>query len=194
MMSRSRHVLALGATLALTACSGLQLDDVASDTPAFDFQATFEGHMRASGWFADRFGKPRRHFCGDFIGTMEGDVLSLDETLFYTDGVVEKRVWRVSVSDEGEFRATSDSLQGDAVGQIEGNGLQMRYTMTIGMPGGEEGVFDFNDFMLLQPDGSVHNITHVLKWGVRLGAVSTQYARHDGSQTCAARESDDASS
>jgi len=181
--------LALAAILALTGCTGLQLDDVASDTPAFDFQGYFEGHTRASGWFADRFGKPRRHFCGDFIGTMDGDVLSLDETLFYTDEVVEKRVWLVTVGPEGEFKASSDSLMGDALGQISGNGLQMRYTMAIGMPGGDEGTFDFNDFMLLQPDGSVHNITQVLKWGVRLGAVSTQYARHDGSETCVSRKS-----
>jgi len=165
----------------------MRVDDVASATPAFDFEAYFDGHTRASGWFADRFGKPRRHFCGDFVGARQGDDFLLDETLDYTDGVLEKRLWRVSISAEGVFRASSESLVGEARGVIRGSALEMHYTMRVSTADGGEPTFDFDDFMILQPDGSLHNITHVKKWGVRLGVVSTQYARHDGSETCASR-------
>lgn len=165
----------------------MQVDDVASETPPFDFRTYFTGHTRASGWFADRFGKPRRHFCGDFVGRRDGDELVLDERLFYTDGVEETRVWRVSVDDEGIFTATSESLIGEARGVIRGNTLEMHYRMAVKTVDGKGPVFDFDDFMILQPDGSLHNITHVKKWGVRLGSVSTQYDRHDGSETCATR-------
>lgn len=175
------------ASFTLGGCSSMKLNDVVSESPTFDFHAYFNGHTRASGWFSDRFGKPRRHFCGDFLGTVEGDELVLDEALYYTDGVIDERVWRVSISDDGEFTARAESLVGEARGRIIGNGLQMQYTMRLAMADGSEGTFDFNDFMLLQPDGSLHNITQVKKWGVRLGTVSTQYARHDGSQTCDSR-------
>ena len=162
----------------------MRLDDVARDTPRFDFPAYFEGHTRASGWFSDRFGRPRRHFCGDFHGLRDGEALSLDEVLHYTDGVREQRLWRVTIDACGAFRAESDSLIGVAEGRLRGNALEMRYTMSILTVGGGQPTFDFVDFMLLQPDGSLHNVTHVKKWGVRIGTVSTLYARHDGSATC----------
>ena len=186
----SRRVVALALVpmiLTTSGCSGMRLDDVASDTPRFDFFAYFEGHTRASGWFADRFGRPRRHFCGDFVGTREEEPMLLDEALHYTDGVRERRLWRVTIDDAGAFRAESESLIGVARGIVRGNGLEIRYAMPIATTDGGEMTFDFADFMLLQPDGSLHNITHVKKWGVRLGTVSTQYDRHDGSETCATR-------
>ena len=163
----------------------MRLEDVASETPVFDFGAYFEGHVRASGWFADRFGRPRRHFCGDFVGVRDEEAFVLDETLRYTDGVTERRVWRVTIEADGAFRATSDSLVDDARGQVRGNALAMRYAMPVATSGGRSPVFDFDDLMLLQPDGSLHNLTRVKKWGVLLGTVSTQYVRHDGRATCA---------
>ncbi len=175
---------------ALAACSGPELDDLRDDTPLFDFEGYFEGHTRASGWFSDRAGVPQRHFCGDFVGSYDGDDFVLDERLFYTDGVIEDRVWRVRIDDNGVFVARSDTLVGDARGQVRGNGLQMRYTMVIAVADGAEYQLDFNDFMLLQPDGSLHNITRVKKLGVRLGTVTTQYAHHDGSEGCEVRASE----
>jgi len=109
---RSALAIALAGVVAgsLTACSGIELDDIGSDAPEFDFEAFFEGHTRASGWFSDRGGVPQRHFCGDFEGTYDGDEFVLDERLFYTDGVVEDRVWRVQIDDTGAFTARSDTL------------------------------------------------------------------------------------
>ena len=156
----------------------MRLNDLASETPAFDFRVFFEGRTRASGWFADRFGRPRRHFRGDFVGRRDGAELVLDETLRYTDGVVEERLWRVSVDDDGRFRATGDALLGEASGRMRGNALGMRYRMRVAVGGGRDVVFDFEDLMLLQPDGCLHNLVHVRKWGVRVGSVATQYVRH----------------
>ena len=93
---------------------------------------------------------------------------------------MERRLWRVLVSEGGVFSAESDSLIGGARGLIRGNALEMRYTMCVATPGGGDMRFDFHDFMFLQPDGSLHNMTHVKKWGVRVGTVATQYARHGG--------------
>ena len=156
----------------------MRLHDAASETPVFDFLAYFEGRTRASGWFTDRLGRPRRHFHGDFVGHREGAELVLDETLRYTDGVVEKRLWRVRVDAEGAFRATGDTLLGEATGCARGNALEMRYRMPVSVGGGRDMPFDFHDLMLLQPDGRLHNLVHVKKWGVRVGSVATQYARH----------------
>ena len=165
-------------------CTDMTIEGLARDTPTFDFREYFQGHTRASGWFSDRFGKPRRHFCGDFFGTEKNGKLELDETLFYSDDVTESRLWLVDLQSEGKFSATSDSLIGDATGTFSGNALAMIYTMRVKIAEDKEWVLGMKDFMLLQPDHSLHNITQVYKWGIRIGTVSTQYTRHDGSQMC----------
>ena len=160
-------------------------------TPTFDFCEFFQGHTRASGWFSDRFGRPRRHFCGDFFGTFENDKFTLDENLFYTDGAVEQRLWSISVSKSGVFEAESDSLIGKAHGSVSGNTLKMKYSMRVAIEEDRIWDLDMKDTMILQPDGSVHNLTHVFKWGVRLGSVSAQYLHHDGGNCCIVRHSDE---
>lgn len=164
--------------------SDMKIDQVSSPTPEFKFAEFFSGHTRASGWFSDRFGQARRHFCGDFLGTQQGEEFILDEKLYYTDGISEQRIWRVSSPGEGLFMAESDSLVGNATGFVKGNTLAMEYTMRVLIEEGRTWELGIKDFMILQPDGSLHNISHVYKWGIRIGTVSTQYQHHDGDQLC----------
>jgi hypothetical protein len=163
-------------SLCLLGCSNKSLEKSMNNSEQFDFIEFFEGHRRVSGWFSDPFGNVRRHFCGDFYGTVQADgSLELDETLNYSDGMQERRVWIVNVSDTGEFSATSDSLVGDAKGKITGNTLRFQYVMNVQIDPKTMWTLSMNDSMFLQADGSLHNITHVKKFGVRIGTVSTQY-------------------
>ena len=157
-----------------------------TDTPQFEFSKFFHGHTRASGWFCDRFGNARRHFCGDFYGYFDSDKFVLDEKLFYTDGVVEERVWTISIDDSGIFRAESESLVKGARGSIKRDTLTMEYSMKVKIDEGKVWSLDMKDSMILQPDGSLHNITQVYKWGIRIGSVSAQYFHHDGDNCCMA--------
>lgn len=150
----------------------------------FDFCAFFSGHTRASGWFSDRFGNPRRHFCGDFYGMYKDDIFLLDEKLYHSNGIQEVRSWKVSINDRGVFKAQSDSLIGDAQGLISGNRLSMQYSMKVKIEKDKYWDLDMKDVMISQPDGSLHNIAQVFKWGVRLGTISTQYQHHNGEKMC----------
>lgn len=150
----------------------------------FDFSQFFLGHTRMSGWFSDRFGKPRRHFCGDFYGYNDAGQFILEERLLYTDGILEERVWVVSISDTGIFSARSDSLIGEARGFVSGNTLTMRYSMKIQIAESRHMELHMKDLMILQPDGCLHNITHVYKWGLKIGSVAAQYIHHDGHRLC----------
>ena len=152
--------------------------------PAFDFGEFFHGHTRASGWFADRFGTLRRHFCGDFYGHYDQGRFILDEKLFYTDGLTEERVWKVKVTEGGLFTAQSDSLINEATGIVSGNSLSMRYSMKVQIADDKHWNLDMRDKMVLQPDGCLHNINHVYKWGIRIGTVAAQYVHHDGDNMC----------
>jgi len=157
----------------------MKIESVAKTTPVFDFCSYFLGRASASGWFADRFGNVRRHFSGEFTGRHEGEDFILDEVLAYTDGVTDKRTWRVTIDQQGNFRARSDSLVGEASGQLLGNTLNLKYSMNVDLANGKRWLMDMNDWMFLQPDGSLHNYTRVSKWGIHLGTVSTQYIRLD---------------
>lgn len=150
----------------------------------FSFTEYFHGHTRASGWFSDRFGNPRRHFCGDFHGSFQGEDFHLHEKLYYTDDLQEEREWVVSIDHSGVFTARSESLIGGARGVVKGDRLAMNYTMQVMVGKDKFWKLRMEDLMILQPDGSLHNITQVYKWGVRIGTVSTQYQVHDGKQLC----------
>lgn len=177
--------------LSLGGCSSVNFDHLSKQGPEFDFVDYFEGHTRASGWFADRFGNVKRHFCGDFIGTVKDDIFELDEVLYYSDGVIEKRVWDVSIGPNGEFSAESDALVGPATGVLQGSGLQLHYIMNVMIAEGKFWKLTMNDYMFYQPDRALHNMTEVKKWGVRIGNVSTQYYKHDGSQMCMDMQGED---
>jgi len=156
----------------------MSIEQIKTEAPTFDFVSYFEGHRKASGWFADRFGKVRRHFRGDFVGTVRNDgVFELDEKLVYSDGIVETRIWEVQVTAAGQFTAESESLVGRAEGAIVGNALTMQYVMNVLIAPNKTWKLSMDDSMFLQPDGSLHNITQVKKYGVRIGSVSTQYYR-----------------
>lgn len=162
-----------------------------SPAQAFSFEDFFQGHTRAAGWFADRFGKPRRHFCGDFYGHREKNAFVLDEKLFYTDGLVETRSWAVNINESGVFTAESESLVGSARGLVNSDTLSMRYSMKTLVDEGKFWDLDMRDSMILQPDGTVHNTNHVYKWGIRIGTVSAIYSKHDGDRLCGSSVSSD---
>jgi len=155
----------------------MKIESIAQTAPVFDFCSYFLGRASASGWFTDRFGNVRRHFSGEFTGHFEGEDFVLEEVLVYTDGVTDKRTWRVRIDQQGNFRASSESLSGDATGQLLGNTLNLNYSMNVDLSNGKSWLMDMNDWMFLQPDGSLHNYTRVSKWGIHLGSVSTQYVR-----------------
>ncbi len=155
----------------------MKIEDVASNTLEFDFFRYFDGHTRATGWFTDRFGNVRRHFDGDFRGIHVNGVFELTEELRYTDGVVEQRQWHVRKSGDGRFTATSDSLVGEAKGVQQGNTANFRYSMYIDLKGGKRWLVRINDWFFLQQDGSVHNVSEVYKWGIKIGSVSNVFQK-----------------
>ena len=183
-MSLSKNLVTLVlACLVLTGCSNMKLKEVAVTEPKFDFAEYFSGHTKASGWFTNRFGQVKRHFCGDFFGSIIDGKFVLDEQLYYLDGIVEERVWTLTMNDSG-FVGEGDALVGQVIGEIEGNTLQLLYSMRVEVSKGKTWTLNFNDWMFLQPDGSLHNHTKVSKWGLNVGTVTTQYTQHEGELLC----------
>lgn len=155
----------------------MNIDQLAKPEPEFDFKAYFLGHTKASGWFCDRFGNIRKHFSGDFVGVADGDNYILEEALAFSDGINESRIWNVSIDSKGNFRAEGDTLIGGARGCLKGNTLNLQYSMSVAVANNKQWTLSMDDWMVYQPDGSLHNITRVKKWGLLVGVVSTQYSK-----------------
>lgn len=149
-------------------------EDFKDTGPRLDIQEYFLGETRAWGIFEDRFGKLRRQFVVDITGTMEGDVLVLDEHFDYADGEKDRRVWRITKLDEHNYEGRADDVIGVAKGESYGNALNWSYDLDLEI--GDNMVrVHFNDWMFLQPDGVLMNRARVSKWGFEIGEVTLMF-------------------
>lgn len=149
-------------------------EDFKDTGPRLDIQEYFVGETRAWGIFEDRFGKLRRQFVVDITGTMEGDVLVLDELFDYADGEKDRRVWRITKLDEHNYEGRADDVIGVAKGESYGNALNWSYDLDLEI-GDNKVRVHFNDWMFLQPDGVLMNRARVSKWGFEIGEVTLMF-------------------
>lgn len=134
----------------------------------------FRGPMEFSGFVQDLTGAVRRHYHGTIECARNGDVLTLDEALFFDDGAKESRVWTL---DETGQRITG--LANDIVGQavIEPQGqdeMRWRYRMMIEI-GGKKRPFDFEDVFVQTKDDTMISKTTMKKFGIPVARLYSSY-------------------
>lgn len=160
----------------LTGCSGMKPEEFSDTSPKLDLFAYFEGTTKAWGLVEDRFGKVRRQFHVDIRGTVEGDVLTLEENFFYDDGEKEQRVWTIKRLGPGRFEGTAGDVVGLAVGEAEGNALNWRYQMDLKVADGVWRV-RFDDWMFLQAGDVIINRAVISKWGIEVAQVTIFFSQ-----------------
>lgn len=150
--------------------------DFAAATPTLVLEEYFAGHTKAWGLFEDRFGKVRRQFTVDITGTVNGDVLTLDERFVFNDGETEQRIWTIRRRGDGRYEGTAGDVIGTADGVAAGNALNWAYSMNLKVGDGTLRVA-FDDWMFLQPGGVMINRARVSKWGIDIGEVTLFFAK-----------------
>lgn len=156
----------------------MKIEDFADKEPRFVVEDFFQGKTRASGIFQDRFGNLRRSFVVDIEGTWDGRVLELVEDFVYDDGETERRVWRLTKIDEHTYQGTTEDAIGTATGRSFGNAFHFVYDFNLKVGDGRWRVH-FDDWMWLQPDGTMINRANISKWGFSLGDVTLSFRRVD---------------
>lgn len=154
----------------------MKIEDFADKEPRFVVEDFFQGKTRASGIFQDRFGNLRRSFVVDIEGTWDGRVLELVEDFVYDDGETERRVWRLTKIDEHTYQGTTEDAIGAATGRSFGNAFHFVYDFNLKVGDGRWRVH-FDDWMWLQPDGTMINRANISKWGFSLGDVTLSFRR-----------------
>ncbi|MBO6837843.1 MAG: DUF3833 domain-containing protein [Alphaproteobacteria bacterium] len=164
------------ALLALMGCSSMKISDFENQEPKLELEQFFAGKTEASGIFYDRFGDVRRQFVVDIEGTVEGDRLTLVEDFVYDDGETERRVWTLTRIGENRYEGHADGVIGLARGEIAGNAFHWEYTFDLKMKDRTLRVA-FDDWMFLQPNGTVINRATVSKWGIELGTAVISFSK-----------------
>ncbi|MEO1015473.1 MAG: DUF3833 domain-containing protein [Pseudomonadota bacterium] len=168
---------AVVASAPMAACVSNDLEDFADAPREFRLEDYFLGETTAYGIFEDRFGKLRRQFTVDITGTLEGDVLTLDERFLYDDGERETRVWVIDVLGDGKYRGTAGDVIGVAEGEVSGNAFNWTYKINLKIDEDTTWKVGFDDWMYLQPDGVLINRAYVTRFGFEIGSVTITFQK-----------------
>ena len=114
--------------------------------------------------------------CGNDLGTWTGDEGVLDEDFSYSDGTVQKRIWRLKRLANGKYTGVADDVVGTADGQQSGNAFNWTYTMALPVDGKVYEV-QFDDWMYLMNDKVMLNKATMSKFGFRLGEVTLSFTK-----------------
>lgn len=161
----------IGICLFLTGCSSMKPEDFINSEPKLDLFSYFDGQTQAWGIFEDRFGTVRRQFQVAITGTIDGNVLTLDEHFDYSDGEKDQRIWVIHKKNDNSFEGRAADVVGVAEGISSGNALNWAYDMDLKV--GDSTIrVRFDDWMFLQKGGVLINRAQVSKWGFNIGEVS----------------------
>ncbi|MDR3434260.1 MAG: DUF3833 domain-containing protein [Rouxiella aceris] len=162
--------LLLTAVMLLAGCSA-KIDDYQGTQPHFDIFSYFQGDSRAWGMVQDHSGKQTRRFAVVIHGEVVADTLTLHEDFTYNDGEKQTRIWHIRRLADGSYKGTAGDIIGVAVGREQGNAFNWHYVMDV-TSGGSSYRLTFDDWLFMQDDEHVFNVTSLKKFGVEVAKVT----------------------
>ncbi|MBY6186400.1 DUF3833 domain-containing protein [Marinobacter hydrocarbonoclasticus] len=162
----------------LAACSSGDLSQYQTQSPALSLSRFFNGPLVATGMVQDRSGNITRRFTVTMTGTWSEQTGVLDETFYWDDGEVSKRVWTLKDLGEGQYQGRADDVLDVAEGQAVGPVLRWRYTLQLPEEQGGWAI-RFDDTMVLINDNEMLNVAVMSKWGLEVGRVTLTIRKVD---------------
>ena len=158
-------------------CTNMKPQDFSDTEPKFNLFDYFAGETRAWGLFENRFGTVKRQFQVSITGTIQDEILTLDEKPItnpkdlVNEGEIDTRIWQIEKKSDNYFEGRADDVVGIAKGIATGNSLNWQYDLNLKVDDKTYKVH-FNDWMFLQNDGVLINRAKVSKWGFEIGQVT----------------------
>ncbi len=145
--------------------------DYAGTTPAFDVRTNLGGPMVSEGIIYGPTGRVTTRFVADMNGVWRDDgTATLGESFRYASGGTQEREWRITMRPDGNFTATADDIIGEAVGELSGATLRMRYRIRLPESGGGWEM-DVTDWLYLAEDGVILNRSQFRRFGIKLAEL-----------------------
>jgi hypothetical protein len=174
---KRRHILAaLAAPTAMVGCSTPNIENYKSEQPELVLRDYFQGKVDAWGLFTDRSGQVVKRFVVEMDCDWQGQEGVLDERFTYSDGSLQRRVWRLRDQGQGRYTGRADDVVGEAQGQASGNAFRWHYTLALPVDGRVWHV-QFDDWMYLMDHRVMINKASMSKWGIHLGDVTLAFTR-----------------
>lgn len=166
--------------LFLTACSvSIDGKSYTKVEPNFNIESFFDGKVKAWGIVQNRSGDVVQRFIVDIDGSLEGDLLTLDEVFTYGVGDGPKtRVWKINKTAPGKFTGNAGDIAGPAQGVSYGNAFNFTYEMDLPV-GDTEYRVAFDDWFWAFDDQTMMNRSYIKKFGLVMAEVTIFMQKQD---------------
>lgn len=173
MTKQFTKIISIIILFTISGCS-LTIDgsDYEQQAPQFDLVEFFDGSVMAWGIVQNRSGEVVQRFIVDIEGSVQDDVLVLDETFEYIVGEgVTKRVWRLTQNPDGSFTGLAGDIAGEATGKPHGNAFNFVYEIDLEVDGTSYRVA-FDDWFFAMDESTLMNRSYIKKFGIVMADVT----------------------
>lgn len=168
--------LALSALFALMAhrmflTFGAQVPaDYAGTAPPFDARRHLSGDLLSEGVIFGPSGRVTSRFTARMTGVWGNSGGVLTEDFVFASGETLQREWTITPTGSDRFTATAPDIEGQAIGEISGATLRMKYRLRLGEGAGGH-VVNVTDWIYLTQDGVMINRSEMRKFGVKVAEL-----------------------
>ena len=136
----------------------------------------FNGDLKASGMFIDRFGNVQKRFSANVLCEPANDGFVLNEHFTFDDGKTETRIWQITRDSQNQYIGKTDDVKDKAKGTLTDIGLLWRYDFYLELFG-KRVLVNFDDKMIMQSSDVVLNHATITKFGFKLGELFISFHR-----------------
>ena len=160
-----------GMVFMIFGCGQSGLEHYKDTEPKADIKEYFNGEIKAWGLIQDWRGRVVSRFDVTMNGSWDGDVGTLDEDFNYYDGKTQKRIWKITKKEDGNYTGTASDIIGEATGSEKGSALRWNYKMDIPVDGSTYRI-NFDDWMWMMNDGVLINRSYLKKFGITVAELT----------------------
>ena len=166
-----KNFLLVLASLAITACGAIDVNDYSATQPRLELSEFFTGELRAYGMLQDRSGRMTRRFTATLHGSWQGENGTLEETFTFDDGEQQDRTWQLVHEGGGRYRGTAGDVIGTAYGSTSGSVFHWEYTLDVPWRDSTIAV-RLDDWLYLVDERHLINRTTLTKFGFKVGELT----------------------
>ncbi len=170
------RLLLLISFILLGSCSDMKPEDFKNTKPVIKIEEYFQGSVKAWGLLQDRKGKVTRQFKANMFGKFEGNILTLEEDFYWTDGEKQKRIWKIEKIDEHNYIGSASDVVGIAKGFSYGSSFKFEYDLMVPFKGKNIKV-SFDDWIFKQDEEVAINRAILKKFGFKVGELTVFFKR-----------------
>ena len=136
----------------------------------------FTGKTVADGKFAAINGV-KRDFNVKLTGHWNGRKLTLVEDFVYSDGVKNRKTWRMTKTAEGRYTGTREDVVGTATVKVSGQTARFSYYVDIDEGPGQNIVRFYDTLKFAADNKTMKNTALVTKYGLPVARVKVDFRR-----------------